>query len=325
LEKARKRSPRLSWEHLSQTAPPLGLQVFDDISLETLAQYIDWSPFFWTWELKGTFPKILEHKERGAQAQELYADAQRLLKDIVAHKRFKAKAVAGLWPAYRDGDDIRLLKPDASGEELCAFHFLRQQIDRGANKSQQCLADFVATREQGDDYLGAFAVTMGQEVETLAQTYRDDQDDYSAIMVQALGDRLAEALAEYVHKVVRDKWGYGTSEAIDASGQVDETYLKFLLKEQYRGIRPAAGYPACPDHTEKKTLWSLLDSEENIGATLTSSFAMYPASSVSGLYFGHPKARYFNVGKISEDQLLNYAARKEMIIDEAQKWLRPNL
>ena len=325
LEKARKRAPQLSWEHLSQTAPSLGLQVFDDISLETLVQYIDWSPFFWTWELKGTFPKILEHKERGAQATELYADAQRLLKDIVDQKRFKAKAVAGLWPAYRDGDDIRLLNPDAPGEELCAFHFLRQQIDRGANKRQQCLADFVATREQGDDYLGAFAVTMGQDVETLAQAYRDDQDDYSAIMVQALGDRLAEALAEYVHKVIRDKWGYGTSEAIEATGSVDETYLKFLLKEDYRGIRPAAGYPACPDHTEKKTLWSLLQAEENIGATLTSSFAMHPASSVSGLYFGHPKARYFNVGKISEDQLLNYASRKDMIKEEAQKWLRPNL
>jgi 5-methyltetrahydrofolate--homocysteine methyltransferase len=315
----------LDWSHLAKSKPKVGLEVFDNIPLETLVPYIDWSPFFWTWELKGTFPKILEHKVRGEQARELYADAQRLLQEIVDQKRFEAKAVAGIWPAYRDGDDIRLLSLDEPGQEVSKFHFLRQQIERGSNKPQQCLADFVATREQGDDHLGAFAVTMGQEVEAMAQEYRDQQDDYSAIIVQALGDRLAEALAEYVHKLIRDKWGYGTEEAIDADGEVDEAYLKFLLKEDYRGIRPAAGYPACPDHTEKETLWRLLNAQEHIGATLTSNFAMNPASSVSGLYFAHPKARYFNVGKISEDQLLNYSVRKEMILEEARKWLRPNL
>ena len=168
-------------------------------------------------------------------------------------------------------------------------------------------------------------MTMGPGVEAYANTFRDAGDDYSAIMVQALGDRLAEALAEYVHKVVRDEWGYGKLEAMDASGQVDEDFLQFLLKERYRGIRPAIGYPACPDHTEKQTLWTLLDVEKNIGATLTSNFAMHPASSVSGLYFAHPAARYFNVGRIGEDQLLKYAARKEMMEEEAKKWLRPNL
>ena len=187
------------------------------------------------------------------------------------------------------------------------------------------MSDFIAPPEAGRDCLGAFAVTMGPAVESYASTFRDQGDDYTAIMVQALGDRLAEALAEYVHKLIRDEWGYGKQEAIEAGGDMDDAYLEFLLKEKYRGVRPAIGYPACPDHTEKSTLWKLLKVEENIGSTLTSSFAMYPASSVSGLYFGHPSARYFKVGKVTEDQLLNYAERKHILAEEARKWLRPNL
>ena len=323
LQSARAKAPKLSFDHLASQQPPiLGLQVFDDIPLEKLVEYIDWSPFFWTWELKGVYPKILEHKGHGAQAKELFADAQAHLEKIVSSAAFTAKAVVGVWPALRSGDDVEVTGID-DGEPFATFHFLRQQIDRG--KTQQSLADFVATPDEGTDHLGAFAVTMGDGVEVMAAQFKDAGDDYSAIMTQALGDRLAEALAEYVHKIVRDQWGFGKQEPMVASETVDESYLRFLLKEQYRGIRPAAGYPACPDHTEKAKLWDLLNAEENIGAKLTSSFAMYPASSVSGLYFAHPSARYFRVGKIGRDQLKNYAERKGITVEEAEKWLRPNL
>jgi 5-methyltetrahydrofolate--homocysteine methyltransferase len=293
----------------------LGSLALRDIPLDEVATFIDWSPFFWTWELKGSYPSIFENASVGAQAKELFAEAQSLLKRIIKEKRFWLEGVVGIYPARAEGDDVVAFDPDHAAHELQRFSFLRQQRNR-EGLPNLCLSDFVAPKESGlTDYMGGFAVVC-HGVEAFAKEFEDAGDDYSSIMVKALGDRFAEALAEYLHKKVREMWGYGASEKLSVDA---------LIREEYRGIRPAPGYPACPDHTEKAKLWELLDVKEAIGLSLTESFAMYPASSVSGFYFGHPESKYFNVGKIDKDQVMDYAKRKGMSIEEVERWLAPNL
>jgi 5-methyltetrahydrofolate--homocysteine methyltransferase len=292
------------------------------ISLRDLVPFIDWSPFFHTWEIRGRYPSILEHPE----AKKLFDDAQRLLHEIVEQKLLAARAVYGFFPANSVGDDIELYTDESRREALTTFHFLRQQMDKPDGQFNHCLADFVAPRvsnlqspisnSHSADYLGAFAVTAGIGVEDLCKKFEKDHDDYNSIMTKALADRLAEAFAEYLHKRVREEWGYGKTEELSCDD---------LIRERYRGIRPAAGYPACPDHTEKRILWDLLDVEQNAGMKLTESCAMWPGASVSGLYFSHPDSKYFGVGKIERDQILDYHLRKEMTLQEIERWLGPNL
>ncbi|HVY54151.1 MAG TPA: vitamin B12 dependent-methionine synthase activation domain-containing protein, partial [Thermodesulfobacteriota bacterium] len=318
IEQARARGFKDDWEKARIDTPEkLGVQVFEDISLEYVIPFIDWSPFFWVWELKGQYPKILEHKKWGRQAKNLYDDAQRLLRRIVSEKRFKPRAVLGFWLASANGDDVEVYADRGRKERLAVLHFLRQQKDRGDKEKYLSLADYIAPTDSGrEDYIGGFVVTAGEEVETYAEYFKQKHDDYSAIMVQALGDRIAEALAEMMHKKARENWGYGRSENLS---------YEDLIKEKYRGIRPAPGYPSCPDHTEKATLWRLLDAEKNIGVRLTENYAIYPPSSVAGLYFAHPHARYFHLGDIDRDQAEDYAKRKSMTLADVEKWLRPNL
>ncbi len=287
------------------------------ISLSTLVEYIDWSPFFHTWELRGRYPAILEDAVVGEQARELFADAQKLLQRMVDEKLLSARGVFGFWPANSLGDDVLVYADEARETPLATFHFLRQQMVKPAGQTNYCLADFVAPRGSGRrDYLGAFAVTAGIGADELAAEFQAEHDDYSAIMVKALADRLAEAFAEYLHREARVVWGFGATEALTNEE---------LIREKYRGIRPAPGYPASPDHVEKRTLFDLLAAEETSGINLTESFAMHPGASVSGLYFSHPEARYFAVGKIERDQAQAYAERKEVSLGEVEKWLSPNL
>ncbi|MDQ3198606.1 MAG: methionine synthase [Verrucomicrobiota bacterium] len=287
------------------------------ISLETLVDYIDWSPFFHTWELRGRYPAIFEDAVVGEQARELFADAQLLLQRIVAEKLLTARGVFGFWPAHSLGDDVEIYRDESREEVLARFHFLRQQMQKPAGQVNYCLADFVAPRDSGKrDYLGGFAVTAGIGADELAKQFQAEHDDYSAIMVKALADRLAEAFAEYLHRDARIAWGFGGDESLTSED---------LIRERYRGIRPAPGYPASPDHVEKGTLFDLLSAEENAGINLTESFAMHPGASVSGLYFSHPDARYFAVGKIQRDQAADYAIRKDVSLGEIEKWLSPNL
>lgn len=294
-----------------------GTRVLHDIPHEELVEHFDWSPFFWTWELKGKYPAIFEHNTYGAQAKELFNDAQRILEDLLSNNRIHARAVYGFFPANRVGDDVEVYTDTERSSIHERFCFLRQQMKKENDSPHLSLADFIAPLESNRlDYLGAFAVTAGREIEDYAQHFKEKNDDYSAIIVQALADRFAEALAEYFHKQARNAWGYGNEEGLS----VDE-----LFSEKYRGIRPAAGYPACPDHTEKGTLWRLLNVESEIGISLTESYAMYPPSSVSGLYFAHPQSKYFRVGKIERDQVEDYASRKGMSVEEVEKWLMPNL
>ncbi len=318
IEKARAKGFRDDWKKaLIDTPEKLGVQVFDDISLEYVIPFIDWSPFFWVWELKGQYPKILEHKKWGRQAKNLFDDAQKLLRRIVSEKRFKPRAVLGFWPASAEGDDVEVYAGSDRKKKLAVFHFLRQQKDRGEKEKYLSLSDFIAPADSGrEDYIGGFVVTAGEEVESYAEYFKQKHDDYSAIMVQALGDRIAEAMAEMMHKKARENWGYGKSENLS---------YEDLIKEKYRGIRPAPGYPSCPDHTEKTTLWQLLDAEKNIGVRLTENYAIFPPSSVAGLYFAHPAAKYFHLGDIDRDQAEDYAKRKSMTLAEIEKWLRPNL
>lgn len=318
IERARANGFKTDWRNTPIDRPTrLGVQVFYDIPLEEIVPFIDWSPLFWAWELKGVFPKILENERWGNQARELYRDAERLVGEIVREKRFRARAVIAIWPANSVGDDVEVYADDSRKEILGTFHFLRQQVEKEENGIYYCLSDFVAPKGSGlNDYIGGFAVTVGEEVEAYADTFKAKGDDYSAIMVKALGDRFAEALAEMMHKRVRIIWGFGRDENLSHED---------LIRERYRGIRPAPGYPACPDHTEKGTLWRLLDVEANTGITLTETFAMNPPSSVSGWYFAHPKARYFHVGPIDRDQVEDYARRKGMSVEEAERWLQPNL
>ncbi len=295
----------------------LGTRVIEAQSLELLRGYIDWSPFFSTWELKGKFPKIFDDPKVGPQAKELYQDAEQLLDKIIQFNLLKAKAVYGFWPANSDGDDIILYTDDTRTAELCRFYTLRQQWERQGQNDFKALADFVAPVTSGrKDYLGAFAVTAGVGCDELAKEFDKKFDDYNSIMVKALADRLAEAFAEQLHQQARREWRYGAGEQLTSEQ---------LIAEEYRGIRPAPGYPSQPDHTEKRTLFDLLGVEKSIGMSLTESFAMWPAASVCGLYFGHPDARYFALDRITRDQVEDYARRKHLPVKEVERWLSPNL
>lgn len=318
IEEARRARFKVDWKDIGIDVPRrLGVEVLNDIPLEEVVPFIDWTPFFWVWDLKGVYPKIFEHKKWGKQAQHLYEDAQDLLHEIAENKRFRLRAVTGIWPANSRGDDIEVYSHEKRRKILGTFHFLRQQQADVERAVHHCLADFVAPKGSGrKDFLGCFVVTAGWEVETSAAAFSSRHDDYHAIMAKALGDRFAEALAELMHKKVRLDWGYGVGENLSYDD---------LIKEKYRGIRPAPGYPACPDHTEKSLIWELLDADDNAGVVLTENFAMNPPSSVSGWYFAHPEARYFHVGKIDRDQVEDYARRKGMPLDVVEKWLRPNL
>jgi 5-methyltetrahydrofolate--homocysteine methyltransferase len=308
----------IDWTRSTLAKPQfLGKKVMSDFSLAEIVPYIDWSPFFMAWELKGKYPAILSEPTMGAVARELFADAQKLLDRIVDQGLFKARAVYGFFPANAEGDDVILFTDETRAKEIVRFRMLRQQWQREGQAAFRSLADYVAPLSSDiPDYLGAFAVTAGIGVEELAHRFAAQHDDPNAIMAKALADRLAEAFAELLHQRARCDWGYGRDEHL---GKED------LIAEKYRGIRPAAGYPACPDHTEKGTLWKLLDVEAATGITLTESYAMWPAASVSGLYFSHPDARYFAVDMITRDQVENYAARKSMLVREVERWLAPNL
>ena len=285
------------------------------ISLDDLIPYIDWSPFFHTWELRGRYPAIFDDPTVGKQARELFDDAQKLLGRISFEKLLTARGVFAFWPAKAIGDDVEVFTDDTRTERLTTFHFLRQQMKKPSGQFNHCLADFVAS-DSGADHLGGFAVTAGIGADELAASFAADHDDYNAILTKALADRLAEAFAEFLHREARIAWGFGGDEKLSQEE---------LLRENYRGIRPAAGYPASPDHTEKSTLFRLLDAEKATGIALTESYAMHPGASVSGLYFSHPDSKYFGVGKIGDDQAHDYAARKEVSVDFVRKWLAPNL
>ncbi|HEY2345640.1 MAG TPA: methionine synthase [Xanthomonadaceae bacterium] len=297
-----------------------GLHVFDDVSLEALRGIIDWTPFFQSWELAGRYPQILDDAVVGAQARSLFDDAQKMLDRIVAEKWLTAKAVVGLWPANSVGDDVELLLPPLEGDGIrrATLHFLRQQAEKPADRPDFCLADFVAPKDSGvQDWIGAFAVTAGLGIEPHVKAFEAQFDDYSAILLKALADRLAEALAEHTHRVVRtDLWGYAPDEALSNEALIDEGY---------RGVRPAPGYPACPDHSEKTALFELLGARANAGMDLTSGFAMTPAAAVSGYYFAHPRSQYFVVGKLSKEQVEDYAKRKGVSLAQAERWLAANL
>jgi 5-methyltetrahydrofolate--homocysteine methyltransferase len=318
LEQARAKRTPIKWRADDVPMPTFtGVRVLPDVSLATLREYIDWTPFFHTWELKGVFPRILEHDKYGEQARQIFAEGNALLDTIVAQKLLTARGVYGLFPANGVGDDVELYTDGGRGTVRERFHFLRQQAIKAEDEPSRSLGDFVAPRGTDlRDHIGGFAVTTGIGLKELCDRFRAQHDDYNAIMAEALADRLAEAFAEYLHQRVRDEWGYGHGEDLSKEQ---------LIREEYRGIRPAAGYPACPDHTEKGTLWRLLDVEKNTGMLLTESYAMWPGSSVSGLYFAHPDSRYFTLGKIDRDQVADYAARKGMPVPEVERWLGPNL
>jgi 5-methyltetrahydrofolate--homocysteine methyltransferase len=313
LAEAAKNKFQADW---SEIATPSKLGIIPiDVPLDELVPYFDWSPFFHAWELRGRFPALLDDPVIGTEARNLYDDARRLLDEIVAKKLFRPRGVMGFWRAASTGEDIQLF--NGSGEPLDVLHCLRQQLKKPTGQPNLSLADFIATESAGArDFIGAFAVTAGREVHDVADGYEKKHDDYLSIMTKALGDRFAEAYAECLHKKARDLWGFGTAESLTPEE---------MVREKYRGIRPAPGYPAQPDHTEKWALWKLLDAERHTGITLTESLAMFPASSVSGLYFGHPQSKYFAVGKIERDQVESYSARKGMPFGEIEKWLRPYL
>ncbi len=313
IEQARANSPKLSYEGL--TRPEFtGARVIEDMDLATLRGFIDWSPFFHTWELRGRYPSILTHEKYGVEATKLFNDANKLMDEIIAKKLIRAKGIYGFFPANRQGaDDVDLFTDETRQQKLTTLHFLRQQHDKEAGVANWSLADLVAPKGTAD-YFGAFAVTTGIGLDELVKKYKADNDDYNAIMAEAIADRLAEAFAEYLHKKAREEWGYGKTENFSTDD---------LIEEMYRGIRPAPGYPACPDHTEKRLLWELLAVEKNTGIKLTESCAMWPGSSVSGFYFSHPDSKYFAVGKLERDQLLDYHQRKGMTLEEAERWLGP--
>ena len=318
LAEARARKQNFDWAAVDIPRPEfLGARTFASVPLDEIVPFIDWGPFFSAWELHGRYPDILRDAVVGEEATQLFRDAQELLARIVAEKRYTAKAVLAFWPANAVGDSIEVYADEARSGVTARFHCLRQQLEKPANQFNHCLADYIAPRESGRiDYVGGFAVTAGHGVEQLAAVFRAGHDDYSAIMAQALGDRLAEALAEWLHLRAREFSGYGRTETLA---------MPDIIREKYRGIRPAPGYPACPDHTEKQGLFGLLEATAATGITLTESCAMHPASSVSGLYFNHPESKYFAVGKIKRDQVEDYAARKAMTVAEAERWLGPYL
>ncbi len=314
---ARANALQLNWQEYKPVKPQLqGIEVFTDYSLADISAYIDWSPFFKAWMLKGKYPQILADENVGEEATKLFAEANQMLAEIIEQKLLTARAVVGLFPAVADGETVILKTWD--GKDNVAFNFLRQQSSKAGGRPNLCLADYIAPQASGrQDYLGVFAVTAGIGIEALISQYEADHNDYKIIMVKALADRLAEAFAELLHaRVRREFWGYAPQEQLANDD---------LIAENYQGIRPAPGYPACPDHAEKMILFDLLKVEENIGIQLTESCAMYPTASVSGFYFGHPQAKYFGVGKIGRDQVEAYAARKNITVAEAEKWLMPQL
>jgi 5-methyltetrahydrofolate--homocysteine methyltransferase len=319
LAEARAKRFHTDWQTTDIPVPAFtGVRVLTDYPLAEIAKYIDWSPFFLAWELKGKFPRIFEDPEIGPHAKELFQDAQKLLDRILHDRLLRASGVYGFWPANSVGDDILLSSaPPNSNFSNLKFHTLRQQWAREGQKDFRALADYVAPAESGrQDYIGAFAVTAGLGCDELCRQYEKQHDDYNAIMTKALADRLAEAFAELLHQRARRDWGYGRGERFSCEELIDE---------KYRGIRPAPGYPSQPDHTEKSTLFQLLAAEANTGIKLTESYAMWPAASVCGLYFAHPLARYFAVDRITREQVEDYARRKGMSVLEAERWLAPNL
>jgi 5-methyltetrahydrofolate--homocysteine methyltransferase len=317
LADARANALRLDWKAAAPARPTfLGTRVFADHALTELVPFIDWSPFFATWELSGRFPAILDDAKVGEAARALYDDARKMLDTIIAERWFQASAVVGFWPANTRGDDIALYADEGRAKEIATLHTLRQQLARREGRANTALADFVAPAGV-PDYVGAFIVTAGLGEDAVADRFRGANDDYSSILVKALADRLAEAFAERMHqRVRRELWAYAADETLSNAD---------LIAEKYHGIRPAPGYPAQPDHTEKATLFRLLDAERAIGVKLTESFAMWPGASVSGLYFSHPQSHYFGVGKIERDQVEDYAKRKGWSVEEAERWLAPVL
>lgn len=319
LKEAQSNAFPITWKKEDTYQPKKsGLTTFENYNLSDLVDYIDWTPFFQTWELAGRFPRILEDEVVGESATKLYEDAQIMLQQIVDEKWLEAKAVVGLFPANSDGDDIEIYKDDSRTEVLSVQHTMRQQLKKTKKASNMALADFIAPKASGiPDYIGGFVVTTGIGIEKHIERFEKDHDDYNSIMLKALADRLAEAFAEKMHEHVRkDLWGYASAEQFDNDA---------LIKEKYQGIRPAPGYPACPDHTEKPDLFKLLNAQENTGVALTESMAMTPAASVSGWYFAHPESKYFGVGKIGKDQVEDLAKRKGLSFEEMEKWLGPNL
>jgi 5-methyltetrahydrofolate--homocysteine methyltransferase len=318
LPQARERRTRLNWAEDMIARPSfLGVRVLDDQPLGQIVPYIDWSPFFHVWELRGRYPRILEDDTFGPKARELFDDAQKLLDRIVSSKLLSARAVYGFFAANSLGDDIEVYADESRSRVLTTFHTLRQQTEKPDGQPNQALADFIAPRSSGiADHIGLFALTAGLGAGALCEAFEREHDDYSSIMTKALADRLAEGFAEMLHKRAREDWGYGLGENLAPED---------LIRERYRGIRPAPGYPACPDHSEKRLLFDLLRVEERIGISLTENFAMLPASSVSGFYFAHPEASYFAVGKIGRDQVADYRLRKGMELAAVERWLAPNL
>jgi 5-methyltetrahydrofolate--homocysteine methyltransferase len=319
LKAARDNRFKIDWSSYAPPRPKLmGTRAFKSYKLGELVPYIDWTPFFQTWELAGRYPKILQDQIVGEAARNLFDDAQRMLALIISEKWLGAAAVIGLFPANRVGDDVEIYADETRARAAATFHFLRQQMVKPLDKPNHCLADLIAPRDSGArDYVGAFAVTAGIGINERVAEYEHKHDDYNAIMLKALADRLAEGFAELLHKRVRREfWGYAAGENLG----VDD-----LIAEKYRGIRPAPGYPACPDHTEKGPLFELLGAPANAGITLTESYAMLPTAAVSGFYFSHPESQYFAVAKVDRDQVEDYARRKAMNLQEVERWLAPNL
>jgi 5-methyltetrahydrofolate--homocysteine methyltransferase len=309
----------IDWSTVTPPQPTfVGLKTFEDYDLSELVERFDWTPFFRTWDLAGTYPRIMDDSVVGETARSLKADADAMLEKIIAEKWLTPKAVIGFWRAAAEGNDVEVYGAGGENAPLATLHFLRQQMPRTGKRANMCLADFVAPSDSGvPDWIGGFAVTAGHGVDERAKAFEKKGDDYSSIMLKALADRFAEAFAERMHeRVRREFWGYAPDEALDNDA---------LIKEAYQGIRPAPGYPACPDHTEKRALFDLLEAEERTGIKLTESFAMMPAAAVSGFYFWNPESAYFGVGRIGLDQVEDYAARKDMSVDDAERWLAPNL
>jgi len=315
LQQARANAFKIDWSTYAPPRPALsGTRVFAEYPLHELVERIDWTPFFRAWELAGNYPAILEDKVVGDSARKLFTDARKMLDRIVKEKWLTAKGVVAFWPCRRDGDDVVLFEDDSHAKEISRLYFLRQQIEKRAPRANMCLADFVSPKA---DWIGGFAVTAGHGIEPHLARFKADHDDYSDILLKALADRLAEAFAERLHERVRKTiWGYAPDEVLSNEE---------LVREKYRGIRPAPGYPACPDHSQKPELFRLLNAGQNTGLTLTESFAMIPISAVSGYYFAHPQAEYFGVARIARDQLEDYARRRGIPIEQAERYLRANL
>jgi len=319
IEAARANRTVIDWSDYTPPRPEQpGIHVLEDYPLERIAENLDWTPFFHAWELAGSYPKILDDEIVGEAARKVFDEAQAMLKRIIDERWLRATAVFGLFPANAVGDDIEVYTDDSRTSTLTVLHHLRQQNEKPGARPNQSLADFIAPKDTGlEDYIGAFAVTAGIGIDEHLERLHAEHDDYNAIMLKALADRLAEAFAEHLHLRIRKEfWGYAADEQLDNTA---------LIREKYQGIRPAPGYPACPDHTEKRLLWELLDVKERAGIELTDSLAMVPTAAVSGWYMAHPASRYFGIGRINRDQVADYADRKGMSLQEAERWLAPNL